>query len=122
MAKGLKKKYIKQAGGDFKKAWRLQKAKGKPSKSRSKKGVSSKPRRKKTMKKKIITNAYLRGAIIDLGGDIIGPRARIDSRLLKAGAAYYTKDKALAGAMATNYLKGGIPAVSEAIETAGEWL
>lgn len=41
---GLKKKYIKQAKGDFKKAWRLQKA----AKNKSKKSPSSSPTKGKS--------------------------------------------------------------------------
>jgi len=56
MAKiGLMKKYIKLAGGSFKKAWRLQKAaQGKKKKPAKKKTVKKKATRKKTAVKKTV--------------------------------------------------------------------
>ena len=121
LTKAIIKKY-----GITKKAWAVAKGKGK---SKSKKGINkgsaAKAPRSKTMKggrQKVITNAYVRGAAIDLIGDMAAPRANIDSRLLKSGMAYYTKDGVLVGANMANYLKGGIPAVSGALGEVGEWL
>ena len=74
------------------------------------------------MSKKMISNAYARGAAIDLLGDIAAPKVNLDARLLKSGAAYYTKDKVLVGANMANYLKGGIPAISTGLGDVGEWL
>ncbi len=54
MAKtGLKKKYIKLAGGDFKKAWKLQKAASGKKKVAKKKVARKKVARKKVVRKKV---------------------------------------------------------------------
>lgn len=50
---GLKKKYIKQAGGDFAKAWRLQKAAQKKS-AKKRKPVKKKAVKKRSAKKKAV--------------------------------------------------------------------
>ncbi|NOR85651.1 hypothetical protein GQ473_06045, partial [archaeon] len=65
---GLKKKYIKLADGDFKKAWKLQKkaTKKKPVKKKSikKKLVKKKPVKKKVVKKKVVKKKIVKKKII----------------------------------------------------------
>lgn len=117
MGKGLPKKYAKMG---FKKGWREYK---KTLKSGVKSGVKkAKTGGKRYMKrpgKKVITNQYLRGAAIDLLGDVAGSKVGIDNRLIKAGMGMYTGDKVLVGAYGANYLKGGVLTGAGAI---GDWL
>lgn len=72
--KGLQKKYIKAAGGDFKKAWKLQKA-GRKTPSRSKNRTKQNRSVNRTTKKKPIYIA----PIIGIGIGVLGAKAGYDS-------------------------------------------